>query len=184
MKNLILSIIVTGIAGWIIIIQTDTKNRLLATLVFLWAVFTIYQNFSSYRENLPKPNLILDKIDQEFDGDPPTKVSFFFKIRNSGNSIARNVNTKMVYLIDNEEIYNESEKQVDINPEQVVRLRSFLYKRTFQEVWKGKRKLRFKLEVNYSDENNKNFNLIEEGEFNPSLNENVFSPSWLRKKTQ
>ena len=178
--SLLISLIVTILAGWIILVQTENRNKFLAFLVFVWAVFNIYQNFSNYRKNLPKPHLILYTFDQHYNTKPPSSATFFMKIKNIGNGTAENVYTHQIHYIDDEIRNDRTDNQADIEPDQTVRLRFNLSGNLFQEIWEGKRKLRVKLVITYSDKYNRKYpKLEEESEYNPMSNQNVFAPEFF-----
>jgi hypothetical protein len=142
--KLLASIVATGLAGWIIILQTEKKNRVLAVLVCLWAAANVVEKIVEISHEDLRPNLIVDQKSIHFDNlSNPTSMRTTIKVQNIGNAEAKEVHYKyMVYL--GEKMIQEGENDMDptFSPGGKGVFEAVISGEQFRQAWMGEYKLR------------------------------------------
>jgi len=177
--KLIASIVATGFAGWIIILQTEKKNRVLAILVCLWAVANVVEKIVEISHKDKKPNLIVDQKSIQFDNlSNPTLMRTTIKVQNVGNANAKDVHYNYTAYF-REKIFQEGENDMDptFPPGGKGVIEAVIEGKLLRQAWSGEHKLRDVLIVTYSDEKEKKYTLNAKGLFTREA-DNKISPYW------
>lgn len=177
--KLIASIIATGLAGWIIILQTEKKNRVLAVLVCLWVAANMIEKIVEISHEDIKPNLIVDEKSIHFDNlSNPKLMRTTIKVHNTGNADAKDVHYKYTAYL-GEKVIQTGENEMDptFPPGGKGMFETVIKGEHFKQAWNGEYKLSDVLIITYSDKKENKYTLNAKGLFVRESNDEL-SPYW------
>ena len=182
----VLNIIGVIVTVWVLLLQTEKKSKILIILILILVITNASKDLYNFFISRPKPNLIIDSIDQRFGkSNPLTSVVFDINTKNTGNAIATNVSTNQKIFFDNELFKDTTTYSFDYEIGQsrmtVVRFRGELFRR----IWNEESQLTMHFLISFSDISGRKYYTYEyETKYIPHPNYLVPSSGWKITKTK
>jgi hypothetical protein len=127
---------------------------------------------------MPRPILILDRIDNSYDGEPPSEGFFEIVISNTGDAAATDVIMNFEVYTNGDTLSTNLTRKSLILPGETLSKTSTLKGPILQQILDGKIVLEMHINLSYHGEHGGQFNNSFELFFDPSTDSSAFSDVW------